>query len=347
MLSGIAGGIVRQQLSACRGYPGRVMRVNWPKQCAIHRKGKGKRASEFAPSSPPFLTGELPPLKSSWMQIRICVLMGVCSLLAGPVGCATSTQVELELSRLRREVREARTETRNLRKTVERLDGQMAMVRAKGKEPHENRASSRANQKLKATASQPIVRKLPELPVVRLNAGAVEEIGAPIMIKIGPSNTLPVDRSVLKKKDPVLSRASKKKSTGPSVDETTQQYELALAMLRENRQPQRAREMFKKFRARNSDSQLSVNVAYWLAECSFVSGEQALAIDEFLGVAEAFPRSMKAADALLRVAQIWQQRGNAKKALEVYTKIGEKYPNSDAAAMAQAAIASHQKKVQK
>ena len=81
-----------------------------------------------------------------------------------------------------------------------------------------------------------IVRKLPELPVVRLNADAVEEIDAPIMIKIGPSNTLPVDRSVLKKKDPVLSRASKKESTGPSVDETTQQqYELALAMLRENR----------------------------------------------------------------------------------------------------------------
>ena len=273
--------------------------------------------------------------------------MGICSLLASPVGCATSTQVELELSRLRREVREARAEMRDMRKKVERLDGQMAIVRAKGKDAHRNIAESRADQNLKATASQPIASKLPELPVVRLNADATEDADAPIMIKIGPSNRLSVDRSVLKKKDPVLSRVRKKKSGASSAPEPTKQYELALAMLRENREPQRAREMFKKFRVDNPESRLSVNVAYWLAECSFLSGDQATAIDEFLGVAEAFPRSMKAADALLRVAQIWQQRGNAKKALEVYTKIGEKYPNSDAAAMAQAAMTSHQKKVQK
>ena len=280
--------------------------------------------------------------------------MGISALVLTGVGCTTSTQVELELSRLRRELRQTKAETRELQKNVERLDGQMAIVRAKArKNVGRNVASHTGNDRdLQATASQPVANKLPELPVVRLNADVKRDSeDSAVMIKLGPSGKLPIDRSVLKKKDPVLSASQKSKSKRAATraaasnnPSQVKQYEAALGMLREESNPVRARQMFTKFRARYPNSHLLVNVAYWMAEASFVSGDQAKAADEFLGVAEAYPRSMKAADALLRVAQIWHRREEFKRAHNVYTKISEKYPNSDAAKLAKSALASYDKK---
>lgn len=238
---------------------------------------------------------------------------------------------------------------KTLKVELGRLTGQMDLVRA-GKKSNRERNAAAHRDELQATASRPVAMKLPELPVVRLNAQGPENDQTPVLIKLGPSTQLPVDRSVLKKKDPVLSRAKRTSRNAVSPkkgsDELTAGYEAALAMLRVQNRPKAARKMFQRLRKQHPNSSLTVNISYWLAESHYKSGNQTAAIDTFLSVAEAFPRSPKAAHALLRVAQIWQKRGDHSKATEVFTKIANKYPSSDAAPMAQSALASNEKKVQ-
>jgi len=237
---------------------------------------------------------------------------------------------------------------RAMQENVNRLDGQLALVRAKKKQTRKDKAIDRAGS-LQATASRPVVTKLPELPVVRLNAQNPGDTQSPVLIKLGPSSDLPVDHSVLKKKDPVLSRskksASKKSKKAQKNTSFVAEYDAALSMLRNKRDPHRAQKMFERLQTKHPKSQLTDNIAYWLAECHFVAGDETAAIDSFLSVAESYPQSAKAAYALLRVAQVWQKRGNTKQADEVYTKITNKYPSSDAAPIAQSALASNEKKV--
>ena len=62
--------------------------------------------------------------------------------------------MQLEMSRLRREVREARSESRQLRERVDELDGQVALMRAKKDVVGSSRESS--TNALHATAAQPV-----------------------------------------------------------------------------------------------------------------------------------------------------------------------------------------------
>jgi tol-pal system protein YbgF len=283
------------------------------------------------------------------MATRLCTLLGFLFLLVIDLGCATSSRHDLQLSRLRREIRQVRGEMKTIKAELGRLTGQMDLVRARKKSNRKKYGPAHADE-LHATTSRPVEMKLPKLPVVRLNAQDPEHDHTPVLIKLGPSTQLPVDHSVLKKKDPVLSRAKETSRNAVSPkkgsDELKAGYEAALAMLRVQNRPKAARKMFQRLRKEHPNSSLTVNISYWLAESHYKTGNQTAAIDTFLNVAEAFPRSPKAAHALLRVAQIWQKRGNQSKATEVFTKIANKYPGSDAAPMAQSALASNEKKVQ-
>ncbi|MEE2903118.1 MAG: tol-pal system protein YbgF [Myxococcota bacterium] len=249
------------------------------------------------------------------------------------------------MSRLRREVREARSESRQLRERVDELDGQVALLRAKKGSLRSTNAKE--TNSLHATASQPVTKKLPKLPVVKLNAEEQQKTDEPIMIKLGPANTLPVDRSVLSKKDPVLTKkrvlrkATKAKAESANAKESeAASYKEALAQLRENNNLKESRRLFNSFRKRYPNSKYQVNAMYWLAEISSQNGEESRAVDEFLAVAEMHPRSSKAAHALLRVGQLMQKRGDTAKAKEVLSRVTQKYPNTDAAQVAKSTLAS-------
>ena len=254
--------------------------------------------------------------------------------------------MQLEMSRLRREVREARSESRQLRERVDELDGQVALLRAK-KGSLRSSTSANGTNSLHATAAQPVTKKLPKLPVVKLNAEELQKTDEPIMIKLGPANKLSVDRSVLSKKDPVLAKkralrkATKAKAeSDTSKDSEALQYKDALAQLRENKNLQESRRLFKSFRKRYPNSKYQVNAMYWLAEISSQTGDESRAVDEFLAVAETHPRSSKAAHALLRVGQLMHKRGDTTTAKEVLSRVTQKYPNTDAAQVAKSTLAS-------
>ena len=279
------------------------------------------------------------------MQIQVCAFLGVFTLSGLGLGCASSSQMQLEMSRLRREVREARSESRQLRERVDELDGQVALMLAKKGAVDSSRESS--TNALHATAAQPVTRKLPKLPVVKLNAEQEKKSDQPIMIKLGPSNALSVDRSVLAKKDPVLAKkrpgrqsAEKAGRHENSRELEATKYREALAKLRDEKDLQQSKKLFSEFKKQYPNSKYQVNAMYWLAEIRARVGEESRALDEFLAVAETFPRSSKAGHALLRVGQLMHKRGDSEKAREVLSRVIQKYPNTDAAQVAKSTLAS-------
>ena len=274
------------------------------------------------------------------MQLQICAFLGVFTLSGLGLGCATSSQMQLEMSRLRREVREARSEARQLRQRVDDLDGQVSLLTAKKDTRRAQKEASKS--KLHATAAQPVTRKLPKLPVVKLNADENKK-DQPIMITLGPTNALSVDRSVLSKQDPVLAKkrnGEKSQKRENSRELEASQYKEALAQLREHKNLQKSKRLFSAFRKRHPNSKYQVNVRYWLAEIRAQVGEESAALDEFLEVAEMYPRSAKAAHALLRVGQLLNKRGDSTKARDILSRVTENYPNTDAAQVAKTTLAS-------
>jgi len=77
-------------------------------------------------------------------------------------------------------------------------------------------------------------------------------------------------------------------------------YQAAFELLKEQRYEQAAM-AFQQFLLSYPDSQLADNAQYWLAEAHYVSGDFAKALNDFLVVVEAYPRSRKVPDALLKM----------------------------------------------
>ncbi len=288
------------------------------------------------------------------MRVAICVCFGLSAF-----ACASTSQTELEMSKLRRDVRKLETDLEEARARVEALEGKVTLLslRPKGSD---------------FPAPAPMAKGeggregLPALPVVRLGGnaakgasrqdvedeGAFDDGGAPILIQVGPEaedGRLPVDHEVLRKSDPVLSASRPPSSSAEpapappakksKIDAAAIEYQVALSTLREQKNPSRAREMLEGFKTKYPQHDLSDNAAYWLAECSFAAREYARAAEEFQRVIDEFPRSDKVPDALLRIAMSYQAIGRTEEAGETFRRITNGYPRSEAAAEAQRAIA--------
>ena len=152
------------------------------------------------------------------MRVVACALAG--SLFIGGPGCASTDQLEMELSRVRREVYGLRVQLDQTRREVEHLTGRVTLLSADRKVP----VAAAVNSVARPVSAVPAA-PMPNLPVVRLGGqapdtedaqgnavGAVDDGSPPVMIKLGPSSAadkLTVDRAVLAKPDPVLDAESK------------------------------------------------------------------------------------------------------------------------------------------
>ncbi len=271
------------------------------------------------------------------MRAAACALGASAAFLSLGTGCATTEHLELELSQLRSDVRRLEGQLASTKADLARVDGRVTLLAAKPK--------ATANV---TPASDPGPAKMPNLPVVRLppapddaavsgESGALDDGRPPLLLKLGPNDDpdkLTVDHGVLRKPDPVLGKPRAKRAD-PQSD-----YDRALETLRDRQQPAAARALFTKFERDHPDTHLTDNAAFWKAECSFVQGAHTQAIDEFLGVVERYPKSNKIPDALVRVAKSWQALGNTEKSVEVFERIVDRYPESDAATTAREALGS-------
>jgi tol-pal system protein YbgF len=283
-----------------------------------------------------------------------------CSL----IGCASTSGIEEEMSKMRRDLVAMRKELSDTQLAVQRLEGQITLLSVgRGRverAPETEVAAAEAPAKKKAAAA----KSSRVLPVVRLgnkaevqsedeawiDPGAVDDGSPPLVITLGPDEAhekdrITVDHDVLKKPDPVLGKTEKSAEKKVAPNEATSadieaEYQAALAKLRGEGKPQEALALFAAFREKHPRSNLADNAAYWSGECHFAMQAHERAIAEFSELVREYPRSSKRADAMVRIGESWLALANPKKAGEAFSQVIDAYPKTDAAGRARARLST-------
>jgi tol-pal system protein YbgF len=115
-------------------------------------------------------------------------------------------------------------------------------------------------------------------------------------------------------------------------------YEIALAKLRIDGDAAAARKLFQRFTRRNPASEYADNVAYWMAECDFAEHRYPEAAKGFRKMIEAFPRSSKVPDAMVRQAEARMALEQEERAGMLLRKVIAQHPDSEAAKKAKALL---------
>ncbi|AKC59909.1 tol-pal system protein YbgF [Blochmannia endosymbiont of Polyrhachis (Hedomyrma) turneri] len=108
-------------------------------------------------------------------------------------------------------------------------------------------------------------------------------------------------------------------------------YNKAVSLVLENKQYEQAIQAFQKFILQYPNSVYQPNAHYWLGQLNYRKGNKHNASYHFALVAKKYPKSLKAADSLLKVGIIMQENGDNDNAKFIYKQINYLYPNSDAA----------------
>ncbi|MGH8243048.1 MAG: tol-pal system protein YbgF, partial [Steroidobacteraceae bacterium] len=116
------------------------------------------------------------------------------------------------------------------------------------------------------------------------------------------------------------------------------EYQAAFDLLKEGSYDEAAVAL-REFLARNSQHELAPNAMYWLGEAHYVRRDYPAALAAFEGLLQDYPGNRKTPDALLKVGYCQaelQRPGPARTALN---RVVQEFPNSQAAAEAQARLA--------
>jgi tol-pal system protein YbgF len=119
----------------------------------------------------------------------------------------------------------------------------------------------------------------------------------------------------------------------PLTPEEQSAYKTAIDTLREGRYEE-ATNQLQGFLARYPSSPLAGDAQYWLGESYYVLREFERARQAFLSLGIDHPDNKHLADAMLRLAYIYDDSGDKTKAREVLQKLMETYPDSRAAGLA-------------
>lgn len=257
--------------------------------------------------------------------------------------CASSANLEEELSRMRRDLASIKQDLSETKQEVQRLESRVTLL-ALGQDRVQPSPTTAPVQTTRPSSSKRIAAANDRvLPVVRLGAkasagaaqtdegwvdpGAADDGGPPVSLKLGPEHDphdrLSVDREVLKKPDPVLKGEEDKLA-----------YDQALALLREAGRPAEALTRFSALLREHPTSKWADNSAYWVGECHFQLKAYEAAIKAFDALAQDHPRSDKLADGLVRTGEAWLQLANKDRGRAVLAKVVRDYPGSEAAGRA-------------
>lgn len=110
-------------------------------------------------------------------------------------------------------------------------------------------------------------------------------------------------------------------------------YRVALELLREERYDQSAAS-FQQFLVAFPTSQLAANAQYWLAESYYASNQFAKALDGFTEVIEKYPDSSKVPDALLKIGYCNYSLKRWSDARTALNRVQADYPTTTAARLA-------------
>jgi tol-pal system protein YbgF len=107
-------------------------------------------------------------------------------------------------------------------------------------------------------------------------------------------------------------------------------YDAALSLVNA-RQYDRALDALAAFLVKYPDHPYADNAMFWRGECYFAKGDYLHAAEQFEGTLTRFPAGNKAPDALLKLGMSHQKLGNPAKAKELFDRLAQTYPRSEAA----------------
>ncbi|ADV33736.1 tol-pal system protein YbgF [Candidatus Blochmanniella vafra str. BVAF] len=112
-------------------------------------------------------------------------------------------------------------------------------------------------------------------------------------------------------------------------------YKLAVSLVLEKKQYDRAIQTFQDFIKNYPQSNYQPNAHYWLGQLYYNQNDKNNASYHFALVVKNYPKSSKAPDALLKIGIIMQETNQIDKSKTIYKQLGKLYPNSNAAKHAQ------------
>ena len=95
---------------------------------------------------------------------------------------------------------------------------------------------------------------------------------------------------------------------------------------------------FRFFLELHGQSALSANAQYWMGECQYRTGHYKDALGSFFNVISYYPLSQKIAAWTFKIGQIYARQGDREKALMMYARVTDQYPDSAEADLARKAL---------
>lgn len=256
------------------------------------------------------------------MTKRLCLGLMTGLMVAAPLGAAPSDPVSLRLDVLERrvsKVSELTLQLDALRQENRELRGEIEVLQ------HEIDTLKRKQRDLYLDVDQRI-SNLQQRP-----AAAVPVAHAPLQGQAAPS-VMPIERPA------AATPPAASPSPAQVVDPVQEQadYKAAYALL--SPQQKRYKEAVTAFRAflgKYPGSKLAANAQYWLAEASYVTGDNQTALAEFQKVLDQYPGSIKIPDAQLKIGYIQHALGNIDQARKILQRVVRDHPNTSVADFAQ------------
>jgi len=112
--------------------------------------------------------------------------------------------------------------------------------------------------------------------------------------------------------------------------EAKRAYDAALSLVTA-RQYDKALDSLAAFLVKWPDHPYADNAMYWRGECYFAQGDYVHASEQFEGVLSRFPAGNKVPDSLLKLGICRQKLGDPNGAREVFVRLTQQYPKSEAA----------------
>jgi tol-pal system protein YbgF len=255
-------------------------------------------------------------------------------VLSLAAGCATNGDLQVEVSRLRRELHDLKKQVAKTEEAIRGLEAQPDAPVASPPAPERSSPSGRA--------ASPRTGPPRALPVVRLGsegrvevarrsdqAGAEDRGEPPVLIRVrgDRADRLSVDREVLARPDPVLDAAK---------EQPEALYQGALDALRRDKDPASALEQFRTFLKAHPHHSLAANAQYWTGESLQVLVRHEEAVAAFLRLLHDHPRSEKVPWALLRASESEQALGRSEAGQFWLERLRTDHPDSEPAKLAAA-----------
>jgi tol-pal system protein YbgF len=205
---------------------------------------------------------------------------------------------------------------------VERDDADRDFLQPEAADPH----TSQVPPRLPASATQPPPEvRLDEAPNLPMESADTEDPSPrPTIRVVGSSRNA---QSLTDESGVSTGDTGRPSALDPNAKHD---YEAALSLV-QAKQYDAALDALAAFLVKYPDHPYADNALFWRGECYFAKGDYLHASEQFEGVVTRFPAGNKAPDALLKLGMSRLKLGDPAKAKEVFDRLAQTYPQSDAA----------------